>query len=72
MSNENLKKLWYLLENNNMRIFNTGQISPSEKQDILNKHRTSDYTPRNEAAGSYPTCGMAVVVRLERHLRLGV
>jgi hypothetical protein len=40
MSNENLKKLWYLLENNNMRIFNTGQISPSEKQDILNKHKT--------------------------------
>jgi hypothetical protein len=23
-----------------MRIFNTGQISPSEKQDILNKHKT--------------------------------
>ena len=23
-----------------MRIFNTGQISPSEKQDILDKHRT--------------------------------
>ena len=40
MSNENLKKLWYLLENNNMRIFNTGQISPSEKQDILNKHKS--------------------------------
>jgi hypothetical protein len=40
LSNENLKKLWYLLENNNMRIFNTGQISPSEKQDILDKHRT--------------------------------
>jgi hypothetical protein len=40
LSNENLKKHWYLLENNNMRIFNTGQISPSEKQDILDKHRT--------------------------------
>jgi hypothetical protein len=40
LSNGNLKKLWYLLENNNMRIFNTGQISPSEKQDILDKHRT--------------------------------
>jgi hypothetical protein len=40
LSNENLKKHWYLLENNNMRIFNTGQISPSEKQDILNKHKT--------------------------------
>jgi len=40
LSNENLKKLWYLFKNNNMRIFNTGQISPSEKQDILDKHRT--------------------------------
>jgi len=40
LSNENLKKHWYLLENNNMRIFNTGQISPSEKQDILDKHKT--------------------------------